>query len=71
MPWETIQRILHDLGYCLTKEPLILSPHQFGVPQLRERVCILGKYEPENVDAPLEIKLPKLKAKKKILFTQY
>ncbi len=61
--WKTIQEILHNLGYRLTKKPLILSPHQFGVPQLRERVYILGKYEPENVDTPLEVKLPKLKTK--------
>ena len=29
--------------------------HHFGVPQLRERVVILGKYEPDRVDEPLNI----------------
>ena len=37
------------------EKPLILSPHHFGVPQLRERVVILGKYEPDRVDEPLNI----------------
>jgi len=61
--WRTIKSILHSLGYRLTEEPLILSPHQFGVPQYRERVFILGKYEPENVDEPLKIELPHLMEK--------
>ena len=53
--WKVIKGTLRDLGYRLTQNPLILSPHQFGIPQLRERVIILGEYEPENVDIPLEI----------------
>ena len=61
--WETIHTILKELGYRLTEKPLILSPHEFGVPQLRERVFILGMYDPENVEKPLEIKLPKLLSK--------
>ena len=53
--WRIIRQTLHDLGYQLTKEPLIISPHQFGIPQLRERVIILGKYNPEHRDEPLPI----------------
>ena len=57
--WETISSHLKKAGYRLTEKPLIISPHHFGTPQLRERVVILGKYEPKNVDIPLPIELPK------------
>lgn len=56
--WETISSHLKDAGYRLTEKPLIISPHQFGTPQLRERVVILGLYDPDNVDVPLEINIP-------------
>lgn len=56
--WHTIETHLKEVGYRLTEKPLIISPHHFGTPQLRERVVILGKYEPENVDIPLPIELP-------------
>lgn len=51
--WKTIYTHLKELGYRLTPMPLILSPHQLGVPQLRERVVILGIYDPENSDKDL------------------
>ncbi len=53
--WKTIHRHLKALGYRLTPVPIIISPHQFGVPQLRERVVILGIYDPENADKDLHI----------------
>lgn len=53
--WKTIQGHLKALGYRLTPVPIIISPHQFGVPQLRERVVILGIYDPDNADQDLEI----------------
>lgn len=53
--WKIIQNNLHSLGYRLTEKPLIMSPHQLGIPQLRERVFILGIYDPKNVDIPLPI----------------
>jgi len=56
--WRIIQECLRELGYRTTKEPLILSPHYFGIPQIRERVIILGKYDPENIDKPLNIQFP-------------
>ena len=40
--WRVIKRTLEDLGYILSDEPIIMSPHQLGVPQLRERVYIVG-----------------------------
>ena len=51
--WRIIQESLRELGYRTTKEPLILSPHYFGIPQIRERVIILGKYDPDRIDEPL------------------
>ncbi len=53
--WKTIYSHLKELGYRLTPEPLILSPHQLGVPQLRERVVILGIYDPDHCDDDLRI----------------
>ena len=40
--WRVIRTTLEDLGYVLADNPIIMSPHQLGVPQLRERVYILG-----------------------------
>lgn len=61
--WKIIQESLYELGYRTTENPLILSPHYFGIPQTRERVIILGKYDPENVDKPLAIKFEPFKKK--------
>ncbi len=61
--WKTIRSHLVGLGYRLTPEPLIVSPHFFGVPQLRERVVVLGIYDPQNSSAPLTIELPEPKSK--------
>jgi DNA (cytosine-5)-methyltransferase 1 len=35
-------KYLRDLGYIVNETPIIMSPHQLGIPQLRERVYILG-----------------------------
>ncbi|RKI97168.1 DNA (cytosine-5-)-methyltransferase [bacterium D16-34] len=40
--WETIVKELKDRDFVITEDPLILSPSDFGVPQIRERVFILG-----------------------------
>ena len=55
--WKTISSHFKDAGYRLTPKPLIICPHQFGTPQLRERVVILGLYDPEHIDEPLDIKI--------------
>jgi len=39
--WESIQRRLKLAGYAVDDK--ILSPHQFGVPQIRERAFIVGR----------------------------
>ena len=54
---------LHELGYRTPNLPLILSPHQFGIPQLRERAFLPGIYEPEKADTPLEFDMGKLLSK--------
>ncbi len=61
--WRTIYNHLKKLGYRLTPEPLILSPHQLGIPQLRERVVILGVYDPEHANDDLDINFENLKKK--------
>jgi len=38
--WTTIERMLKDRGYEVDKK--ILSPHQFGIPQHRKRIYIVG-----------------------------
>lgn len=53
--WKTIYNHLKALGYRLTPKPIIISPHQLGIPQLRERVVILGIYDPDNADKDLDI----------------
>ena len=40
--WITIHKCLTDSGYTTYDSPIVLSPHQIGVPQHRERVFILG-----------------------------
>lgn len=42
--WRTIQAQLGALGYDVRAERL--SPHHFGIPQVRERVYIVGSLEP-------------------------
>lgn len=40
--WATIYRSFTEVGYKTYEHPLVLSPHQLGVPQHRERVLIMG-----------------------------
>ncbi|MDD8049116.1 MAG: DNA cytosine methyltransferase [Thomasclavelia sp.] len=62
--WNTIYKHLKKIGYRLTPKPIIISPHQLGIPQLRERVVILGIYDPKNADQDLDINLDDLILKK-------
>lgn len=38
--WKTIEKELHEIGYDIDKK--VLSPHQFGIPQHRKRIYIVG-----------------------------
>lgn len=58
--WRIIQESIRELGYRTTSSPLILSPHQFGIPQIRERVIIPGMLDPENVIFPIDISFSSL-----------
>lgn len=45
--WQVIIRTLRDLGYAISDEPIVFSPHWLpprmgGTPQARERVFIVG-----------------------------
>lgn len=56
--WKVIKASLKELGYVITEEPIIISPHQLGVPQIRERVVILGIHKSLgvkniNVEVPI------------------
>lgn len=40
--WKVVCDELKELGFVITEEPIIESPHHFGIPQVRDRVYILG-----------------------------
>lgn len=40
--WDVIQNAFKERDFYVTESPIILSPHEFGIPQIRERVYILG-----------------------------
>jgi len=40
--WATIYRSFTEAGYTTYEHPVVLSPHQLGVPQHRERVLLMG-----------------------------
>ena len=44
--WESIQRLLGPNGLGYQIEATKLSPHNFGIPQIRERVYIVGSLKP-------------------------
>ena len=62
--WKVIRKHIIDCGYRITEKPIIISPHQLGIPQLRERVVILGIYDPDNTNKYLNINLETMKEKK-------
>ncbi len=41
--WRVIRYNLREIGYNVSDEPIIFSPHNLGIPQHRERVFILCK----------------------------
>lgn len=61
--YKVICETLKSLGYRIPGQPLILSPYNFGIPQVRPRVYIPGVYDPKNADKPLELDFGDLKYK--------
>ncbi|MGO4819893.1 MULTISPECIES: DNA cytosine methyltransferase [unclassified Flavobacterium] len=54
--WNYISEKLGELGYHIDKK--VLSPHQFNIPQHRERLFIIGSLDTlENFNWPEKIKL--------------
>lgn len=57
--YKVIMDNLHNLGYVTNTRPIILSPHNIGIPQSRERAFIIGIHESyldDKVDLNLEVK---------------
>lgn len=57
--WRVIKNSLKELGYVITEHPIIISPHQLGVPQIRERVVILGIHSSLGVKK-IKVDLPQM-----------
>lgn len=53
--WNVIKNTLLELGYILAETPIVMSPNYLGIPQLRERVFILGihKSQIKNIKSDL------------------
>lgn len=63
--WEVIITTLRDLGYRVSDEPLVTSPHRIGPefggrPQTRERVYINATYVPASLRSRYPLKAPRL-----------
>lgn len=56
--WKVIQKSLDEVGYNFKE--VIMSPHQLGVPQLRERVYILG-VKKEIYSGELKFNIPRVR----------
>lgn len=56
--WKVIKDTLDEVGYNCKE--VLMSPHQLGVPQLRERVYILGVRK-DLYDGELEFTVPRVK----------
>lgn len=55
--WDVIIATLRSLGYRVSRDPLVVSPHEIspnfgGRPQVRERVFIAATFDPKVVDEP-------------------
>ena len=55
--WKIIKNALKEIGYIISEDPYIISPHQLGIPQIRERVVILGIHKDMGIKK-LNIILP-------------
>ena len=55
--YSVIMKTLDKIGYTVNDTPIIMSPHQLAIPQLRERVYILGIRKDLGV-ANIKVELP-------------
>lgn len=58
--WDIIIETLRDEGYRVSDTPAIFSPHLLspargGRPQVRERVFITATYNPDGIDAGIDV----------------
>jgi DNA (cytosine-5)-methyltransferase 1 len=56
-----IHKNLCDFGYLIPDKPIIISPHQIGIPQLRDRVYIPGILKEFAKSEKIHIDVPKAK----------
>ena len=52
--WDLLNKKLKKLGYMFPDEEIIMSPHQLGIPQNRQRVFLLGRLDVKPI-----IQIPK------------
>lgn len=52
--WKRIRQELDNLGYNVIENPMIVSPHYLGIPQLRERAVIVA-VKKDYFDKPINI----------------
>lgn len=63
--WTTIKDKLKNLGYNVKDKPEILSPNDFGIPQLRDRAIILA-VDKEIYNEHIDFSVTKFKSELKI-----
>ena len=54
--WKTIKHEIKRVGYNVVDEPLVVSPKDVGVPQLRDRAIILA-VRADLFDKPIRLKI--------------
>jgi DNA (cytosine-5)-methyltransferase 1 len=59
--YRTIVRTLNELGYATSKVPLIISPHNLGIPVHRPRVFFLCILDAQNDDPRINVNVSKIK----------
>lgn len=59
--WRVIHKNLVDIGYIIPEKPIIVSPHQIGVPQLRDRVFIPGIHSRYATVESISLSIPRTK----------
>jgi len=66
--WKVIIKTLRELGYRVSSEPLIISPHKIqkkhgGRPQTRKRIYIAASYVPVSERKKYPLNAPQIKIK--------